>query len=396
MRPLTALSELTRLQLCQLRYNSLGFSPLSCLTQLQHLEISSHRLDDWERDSFSRLSAAVLQHLSSLEHLHLRGSACGIERSAEAQLAQLTRLTHLWVLDLRVEGATAEAVLQLPQLRELGCAYIAGPAVPLAGPPLPQLTQLCVGELHRLWNAEDVDVPPYYQMPEQPPAGAGPEDVQAFDEADAAAWQAALDLCSTRGCLLGLLPLPRLRQLQVSVADDDWAPLAAELALQTSLSSLSLIRPLQPEQLDERDDGVDLALLAPTLQQLVWLKHLTCMGAKLELGFWKAIARRKSRLRSLELCECRMQLPHVSLLHRCPALREIRLSNCTGVEDDEALLLGTLVVKPGLRKLVFEDWSARWDDVCSEDEYALQARRGFRRVEDIAALLRVQLEIRTG
>jgi hypothetical protein len=378
LQPLAALPQLTSLQLERLRSHSLDFSPLSCLTQLQHLVLSSSA--EWGCHSFSRLPAAVLQRLSSLQHLHL-GSGCGMQRSAEAQLAQLTRLTHLWVLDLRVEGAAAEAVLPLPQLQELGCAYITRPPALAGGALLPQLTQLCVGELRSLSRADDGMSPPHFE---------------------AAASQAAFDLCSTRGCLLGLLPLPQLQELQVSVDDDDWAPLAAELAQQTSLTSLSLQR-AEKDRLAQHnpDNGVDLEPLAPALQQLDKLQHLTFTWATLEQGCWQAIAG-MSQLQGLELEGCSLQLPHLSLLHRCPALEEISLTNCRGVEYENALLLlSMLVVKPGLQSLFWED-----------ESYDLQERRcqlsdawrhPRRQTEDpldaiasLAAFLGVYVDLRPG
>ncbi len=384
------MGQLTSLRLEELLSSSLDFSPLSRLTQLQHLELSSSA--EWGCHSFSRLSAAVLQRLSSLQHLHL-GSGCGIERSAEAHLAQLTRLTHLWLLDLRVEGATAEAVLPLPQLRELGCAYITGPAGVLGSALLPQLTQLCVGELHVAFSmvseGDEDDVPPYFQVP-----GSGddePGDNGADGEVLGAAYddalRAAYELCSTRGCLLGLLPLPQLQHLEVSVDDDDWAPLATELAQQTSLTSLSVRRPVRAMELER---GVDLEPLAPALQELHQLQHLTCAGAWLKEACWRSIAC-MSQLQSLELERCSLEPVHASLLHRCPALEEISLVDCRGVENDEPQLLGMLVVKGGLRTLVFKDASEVWDSV---DIYHNDP--GFQWVQHLARFLGVQLELRLG
>jgi hypothetical protein len=348
LQPLTTLGQLTSLQLQQLRSNGLELSHLSCLPQLQQLVLSFSA--DWTRRRFSRLSAAVLQRLSSLQHLHL-GSCFGLRRSAVPQLAQLTCLTHLWVLDLRVEGAAADAVLPLPQLRELGCDYIAGPAVELAGALLPQLTQLCVGEL---WVHYDE-----HQLEE--------------------ALQAADALCSTQGCLLGLLPLPQLQQLEVSVDDSDWAPLAAELAQQTSLTSLSLRRAAGYD-----DSSPYLGPLVPALQQLGQLQHLTFDGAELDLGCWEAIAG-MPQLQSLKLDNCSLQLPHLSLLHRCAALEEISVSCCGGVESD-ALLAGMLIVKPGLRRLVMDVGSSN-GGLYGIDVNPLEG------VDELAAFLGVQLEL---
>ncbi len=366
LQPLTALGELTSLQLQQLRSSSLELSHLSCLPQLQQLVLSSSA--KWERHSFSRLSAAVLQRLSSLQHLHL-DLGVGIQCSAEAQLAAMTHLTHLWVLDLRVEGAAAEAVLPLPQLRELGCSYIAGPAAAApSAPQLPQLTQLCVGEL---WLHYDEH-----------------QQQQAFDDAV----HAADALHRTHGCLLGLLPLPQLQQLEVSVDDCDWAPLAAELAQQTSLTSLSLRRAARHDA-DDDDDGVDVGPLVPALQQLDQLQHLTCFRAGFELGCWEAIAG-MPQLRSLELEECSLQLPHLSLLHRCAALEEISLTYCRGA-DSGSLLAGMLIVKPGLRRLVMKDWEGARMNSLRDTKYSYLAEADpFEGIEELAAFLGVQLVLR--
>jgi hypothetical protein len=307
---------------------------------------------DWGPSAFSRLQAAVLQRLAGLQHLHL-GSGCGIQREAEAQLGQLTCLTYLWVWDLRVEGAAAEAVLPLPQLRELGCAYIAGPAAAAgsaaAGAVLPQLTQLWMGQR------------------------------RAENEAPSEAMGAAYALCSTRGCLLGLLPLPQLQRLHLTVDDDDWVPLAAELAQQTSLTSLSL----QPTE--THDELGPLAAVA--LPQLALLRHLICTEFSLDLACWQAISC-MSQLQSLELEQCSMQLPHLSLLHRCAALEEIDLCHCEGVGDEE-LVVGMLAVKPGLQRLVLQHW-CRWE--MSRDRWRA-GQQEDQRMEELAAFLGVEFQL---
>jgi hypothetical protein len=181
----------------------------------------------WGDRSYNQLPAEVLQRLTGLEHLCL-GAGCTIRRADAAQLGQLTRLTHLSVLTLRVEGP-AQAVLHLPGLQQLGCAYI-GPAQPGAAGAallLPQLTQLRVGRLLAGRDPAEGLQHPFYEAPDT-------EDEWALEEAV----EAAHALFSTAGCLQGLLPLPRLLELELTVDDADWAPLAAGLAEQHTLTSL--------------------------------------------------------------------------------------------------------------------------------------------------------------
>jgi hypothetical protein len=237
-----------------------------------------------------------------------------------------------------VEGPAA-AVLQLPALRELGCAYI-GPvqaaALAAAAPLLPQLTQLDVGQLHMLDMAaiERGGLHPHMEG-----LGLG------------ASADAARALFSTAGCLLGLLPLPRLLDLKLTLQQGDWAPLAGELAQQTSLTSLRL----QADECCARAydrNWVDLsALLLPALQQLASLKLLRLSTADLGLPCFQAIAAIPC-LERLELDSCSFDVPHVALLHRCATLAEVSLVGCRLDDERHQLELEALLLpKPGLRVL---------------------------------------------
>jgi hypothetical protein len=292
----------------------------------------------WGDFSYKPLPALVLQRLTGLEHLHV-GAGCTIQPADAGALSQMTGLTHLWVYSLRVEGAAA-AVLQLPALRELGCTFI-GPVqrTPAAAAPLllPQLTQLQVGQLHQDRDPEEGALEPYFVDP-------GTDD----DEAVQAAVNAAFDMFSTAGCLAGLLPLPQLLELELTVHDVDWAALAAGLGQQTSLTSLRLAPPDHPRRY-ENEEWMDLGALLPALQQLAQLKQLrlSC-GFKLGLPCFQAISG-MARLEVLAIISCSLEMPHLSLLHRCGALAEIDLTGCWF--DDEDLVVAMLLPKLGLRRL---------------------------------------------
>ena len=352
LQPLAALaSSLTSLKLLHLPSNRFDLDPISRLSQLQHLRLSPSNGPDssWGNFSYKPLPALVLQRLAGLEHLHV-GAGCSIQPADAGALSQLTGLTHLWVYSLRVEGAAA-AVLQLPALRELGCAFI-GPVQrgPAAAAPLllPQLTQLQVGQLHQ-------DQDPYEGALEPDFVDPGTDDELAVE----AAIEAASDMLSTAGCLAGLLPLPQLLELELTVQDGDWAPLAAELGQQTSLTSLRLA-PTDHARRYDNDEWMDLGALLPALQQLAELKQLrlSC-GFKLGLPCFQAISG-MAQLEVLAIITCDLEDPYLSLLHRCGALAEIDLTGCWF--NDDHLVVAMLLPKPGLRRLtVSYDPQQRWE-----------------------------------
>jgi hypothetical protein len=368
LQPLSSVaSSLTSLKLLHLPNSHFDLSHLSRLQALRVLALSPD--DDWDSArSYSPLPGAVLQRLTGLEHLHM--DAGTIWRADAGQLAQLTRLTHLSVLSLRVEGPAA-AVLRLPHLRQLGCAYIGPvqqPSPAAAAPLLPQLTQLRVGWLHQL-NLGAENLHPYIDDPAVGGSAA-----------------AARALFSTAGCLRGLLPLPQLLELELTVDDGDWAALAGELAQQTSLTSLQL----EADDKEARVSLLDMApLLVPCLQPLAQLEQLRLATAELDLACFQAIAA-LPRLERLELRGCGFSVAHTALLHRCAPLAEIIVENCNFDHPIDLLELETLLLpKAGLRVLEVDgDW-----------EHALKERASEWSISDVpmdaAELLGVQLKHHT-
>jgi hypothetical protein len=215
--------------------------PLGALRQLRRLHLSGVCASSRTRwgcnlslGGWLVLDAGQLLQLTGLEHLQL-DAGCTVDQPGAACLAQLTRLTQLRVYSLRVAGAS-QALLQLPALQELGCAYVASQGWERVQQALlPQLTRLRVGQLYCECPRSEI-----LESADElfGPLGEAVEGEEEEDKEEDGGRRAGM-----YDCLGGLLPLPKLQQLEVALPDAHGGVLVELIGTQQSLRVLALVQP---------------------------------------------------------------------------------------------------------------------------------------------------------